>query len=531
MRGIRQWSAAGTALAAALAAWAFVPAPQSREVTLSPRDCGGAGADCSALLTRVLNDPAYTTVRLAAGEYPLDRSVPIRRSNLRLVGQAGAYPTLRQRRGGWHMLAASQPRGFLTGLTVDSLRFVGARLPHEWGFAALGAASVRNLRFRWNRAEGINLVIATTRTNTYAAAAPDSLNAGIEVTGNRGTGPAYGKHGAIYVKFARDVAVTGNTVRGYSNGIVLWGGDGRAEGRRADAPRKASGILVEGNDVRQSSLWTSPSRNEGTGTGIFLAMARDAVVRRNTVFDCHDICLDAEASHDVRFEGNTAGYSKNGGVLAVYLLSRNVTFTGNDVVAEGGTRDNGILFAQSNEAGAEGVTVTLAGNTFRYTGRGGMGRIEKSQSHLFRFERNVLENTVLRLASNNGGAVSVTRNRLAFTLPTGDRPAIEAGDNYLPQGWPAPAVNAAGHEMEIAGNTITSRAPQRAQGIRVLQEGGNERIDTSVTGNEIRGFAVPVAVARAHPRHTVVIEGNRHTGTLPAAAAGVQVRNNTRLGS
>lgn len=455
--------------------------------TLVPR----GAADVTAEIRRALRAPRACALYFPPGTYTVSDSIHVP-SNRQLLGDSGRS-VIRQTvpfRSVFHL----QAREGVRNVRVNGLAFEAAALttefneiPCEQAYAVcmVGATDVRVTRLV---AEGMGIAALYFGPRT----------ARIAISHNQGVGHAAATiFSGIHINRSWDVTVEHNDLRHYAHPIMWWGGDARVEYGHA-----TGNLRIRNNHVR--SGWEAIFGSNGT----------DIWVEGNDVAYCSDVCLDAEGSRNVTFRGNTARFATVA-VLASYYRSENLLFEGNYVEQDGrhwgsvDELDGRRLFhlVRSPEAPVGGVSVTLRGNRFRFTGEG-LGYLTKMQSSLLRIEGNTFEDVVVAMAyespaGHGSGRVEVVNNGFSFSRSTGGEPAVYVGRNHERRGA---AGRASG--LEITGNQIRTACREEAPAILVEQT-NTVPVVTSVAGNTLTNFGEnAVRVLGSGASHRTRVRGN-----------------------
>ena len=478
-----------------------------------------SNGDWTAALQLAVN--SARTVHVPTGTYPVSGSVTLP-AGTRVYGD-GAGSKLVQDAAASVFVATGSSAAFVDSLTVDHLGFQGPRSTY-----ALDVRTARHVWFTDNSATTLGLLHVSTHLpiNVWDGTADPAATAGltsesqlssdIKVQRNHGTGDyvlgaGNGTSGAIFIQYAADVVVSGDTLSNYAHGIEWWGGD--ADPSRGGVPANPRWLR------RLSATGNSVTNVEG---GIWGGMGSSVTVSGNFVQNCADVCLDDEGGVDVSFISNQA---RNAGtaVLSVFNYSRRVTFSGNDVQSDGvlGTS----LFWSSNvQQLTDSVTITLQNNSLTYTGATGVGRIGKAPASLMKVQGNTISNAIVALdPGNNGGGDQVLGNHVSLDRSTGGAPAISIGHNYG-------AWGASGYLAQVNGNRITSSVAQdTARGIYIHEIGIPTGGCVTVDSDTIQGFGRWLKLAAddaTNPCFTV--SNNRYAGVTTAAIEAVGSPNLTQ---
>jgi hypothetical protein len=507
------------------------------EVRADVTDFGATGTDQTddhPALQALINDArGYANIYFPPGTYHVDDRILVRRSNLRLWGNIGAEGQPNSRlfarfRDSLSIIDIeahnhnTDTTARLHHITVERLFFQGTGQLRAYGVLVVSSDSVR---VRRNRARNIGLA------STVASGGNPARNVWIE-NNLVDNDPAYVKpetFGVMLDQGTDSVWVRGNDISHVYNGIEWWGGDADPNSDDYDPTRtqRASNLTIEQNTVRNTS------------SGIFGSNGRHITVHDNTVEVCADMCLDAEGSHDVRFTRNRARHAGTS-VLGVYYFSSRVVFEDNIVEQDGrywehdqnvshpGRPGHRMLYTANRWGVPDTISIELRRNTFTYTGSGtsgiGVGVLEKLSTKSVIIDDNVLNNTVIEMAANNNGLVRVINNDVNLTR-NARRPAILVGSNHY--------SGAAAALAEVAGNMVSSSAPQDSAGIQVWQWMPGTAVSSSITGNSISGFATSILYQNDNHAHAWSITGNWYDGRIARRgnqAPGGYVGNNTYTG-
>jgi hypothetical protein len=441
------------------------------------------------------------------GEFDIFKTVYLT-SNTRLFGGNNSRIRLHQR-----TQVAFRVRGYAPfsgkNVVLDNLSFEGTPGRHSF---ALALAQAESVTVRNNRVRGMALLWTQAKkwpnsedgtpdpSATAGITSEEHLTRSVRVEGNSIDGlQGWGKwtEYGIVLNFAKDVVVHNNVIRNTWTGIQWWGGDGDSQRGGAwelNNPRWARNLVISGNDVRstQAAIW---------GT-----MGQDVEVVDNRVAECSDVCLDAEASHRVRFARNEARNAV-ASVLAVFATSRDIVFEDNYVETDGSLGRT--LFHSWNHTQMPlDVTIRVRRNRLVYTGRQGFGMVSKESSESFDLEDNTLQNTVIWTDENNAGTVRILRNRIQLDRPVGAAAAIAIGSNHG-------AWGKSGYQARVQNNKIIFSAPcGLIYGIRARQWNPAADVQTDIVGNEIVGFPVSIMVAGHHRVMSFQIDQNSRTGSI-----------------
>jgi hypothetical protein len=507
------------------------------EVLAQVTDFGATGADESndqPALQALLDDSrGYANIYFPPGTYHVDDRVLVRRSNVRLWGNIGAEGTSNSR------LFARFPNGRaiidieanghnaspfprLKNVTVERLFFQGGG--QTWAFGVLVVSS-DSVRVRHNRARNIGLA------RSVASGGEPARSLWIEdnLVDNDAAYLKNGTFGVLLDQGTDGAWVRRNSISHVYNGIEWWGGNADPDSDQYDSTRtqRSRNLTIERNTVRNTSA------------GIFGMNGRHIVVHDNTVEVCADMCLDAEGSHDVRFTFNRARHAGTS-VLGVYYFSSRVVFEDNIVEQDGrfwdheqnlshpGRPGHRMLYTANPWGVPDSISIELRRNTFTYTGSGtsgiGVGVLEKLSTKSVIIDDNVLNNTVIEMASNNNGLVRVVNNDVNLTR-NARRPAILVGSNH--------DSGASAALAEVSGNMVGSSAAQDSAGIQVWQWMPGTAVSSSITGNSVSGFATSILYQNDNHAHAWNITGNGHDGRIARRgnqAPGGYVGGNTYTG-
>lgn len=507
------------------------------EVLADVTDFGATGNDESndqPVLQALVNDVrGYTNIYFPPGTYHVDDRVLVQRSNLRLYGNIGVEGLPNSRlfaRFGNHKAVFDieanghnmSPYPRLKNVTVERLFFQG--YSQQWGFGVL-AVSSDSIRVRHNRARNIGVArsAAAGGEPTRALWVEDNL------ADSDPANLALGTFSVLLDQGTDGAWVRRNNISYVYNGVQWWGGnsDPTHPGYDPTRTQRARNLVIEGNTVLHTSA------------GIWGGNGRHVLVHDNVVEDCADMCLDAEGSHDVRFTFNEARHAGTS-VLGVYFFSSRVVFEDNVVEQDGrawnhdqnasGRPGHRMFYTANPSGGGDSITVELRRNTFTYTGSAtsgiGVGVLEKLSTRSMIIDGNVLNNTVIDMASNNNGLVQVSNNSVYLTRAVG-LPAIYVGSNHNSPG------EAAGFAY-VTGNLVQSTAAQANAGIEAWQWAWGPPVTTYIQNNEVYGFATSILYRNDNQAHNWTITGNFYDGRIARGgnwAPNKYVANNTYTGS
>ena len=487
------------------------------EVLASVTDFGATGADQTndhPALQALINDArGYANIYFPSGTYHVDDRILVRRSNLRLWGNIGVEGTPNSRlfarfRDSLSIIDIEahnhewDPSARLKNVTVERLFFQGTG--QTWAFGVLVVSS-DSVNVRRNRARNIGLA------SGVAAGGEPTRNLRIEhnLVDND---PSYLKPGTfgVLLNQGTDTAtVRDNEIYWVSSGIQWWGGGADPKEIETYDPlrrKRAKNLTIHDNVVKYVSA------------GIWGGNGDSIKVTDNYVQSCQDVCLDAEGSNNVLFEGNTAKYAGQS-VLASFYFSTGVVFRNNtveqdgtqhDVPAIGGARApwQGMFALLGHNQDQDSITTRLVGNRFIFTPAGpGVGRLYKESSRFMAVDSNTMSNTVIEMAYNNNGVVQVTGNTMTFSRSTDTFPAIMVGSNHNAPGLPAGSAY-------ITGNVVRSSVLQSGQGIEAWQWAWGPAVRTYIENNQVSGFATSILYRNDNYEHVWRITGNWYDGRI-----------------
>lgn len=426
------------------------------------------GVDDSPAFQRAVNTAREVVV--PAGDWNIATVVNVP-SNTRIRGVGAASRLVASTPGMYAMLDAVGPGDTpVYDVAVDSLGFLGTSEPWKHAFRTRWG---QRIRFADNVAVRVGIINVDNSSE-------------VEVIRNTGSDRVAEGHHGIDLNFARNVQVIANHVTDYGIGIQWWGGWADPAHPGFSRAKLTGGHTIANNLVHR------------TGGGIWGANGEHIVVSGNDVLGCSDVCLDAEGSDNVRFVGNWARYAGTA-VLATFFYSTNVVFENNTVEQDGrrwGSHEAAghleqpwrTMFWQFGRHDDPGdISVELRNNRFTYTPTGGgVGLMLKESSRSLTIADNTMTNTALDLNYNNGGTVSVLRNKMSFSYGI-DRPAILVGSNHM-----GPNYSAQGQAV-VTGNTITSSVSQGSYftltpAIRVRQWAWSPLIvESTISDNNLSG--------------------------------------------
>ncbi len=486
------------------------------EVLASVTDFGAGGRDTEndqPALEALINDRRnYASIYFPPGTYHVDNRVLVRRNHLRLWGDMGAEGVPAARlfaryrdslsiidiEAHDHHRNASARRKHIT---VERLFFEGRGQRASYGVLIVSSDSVY---VRNNHAR--NLGIA----GVVAAGGDPARDVWIEgnVAENDPSNLRPGTH-AVLLQWVTGARVRGNRISWVASAIQWWGGGADPKDARNYDPlrrKRSRKLTIEGNVVRNVSA------------GIWGSNGDSIRVLGNTVQSCQDVCLDAEGSRNVLFEGNTARYAGQS-VLASFYYSTGIVFRNNTVEQDGTRHDvdgirgartpwQGMFMLFGHNQDQDSITTRLVGNRFIFNPVGrGVGRLYKESSRFMAVDSNTMLNTVVEMTYNNSGVVRVTGNTLRFTRSTDTLPAIRVGSNHNAPGLPAGSAS-------ITANVVQSSVPQRGAGIDAWQWAWEPPVTTSIQGNQVTGFATSILYRNDSREHVWRIVGNRYDGRI-----------------
>ncbi len=253
--------------------------------------------------------------------------------------------------------------------------------------------------------------------------------------------------------------IDGQTTDGQlaEHGVEIWGKDG---------DRRASGHHVVSNNTVQHVA----------GGGIWTAWTEDVTIIGNYVEHCLDVGLDVEGTHRAVITGNTVKNGRNA-AIATFFASEGVLIHANDITQQAGYGPGVRIFG-------EGISrdVTIRQNTIRTFDSAG----------IFTNQR-VLADSRITANHING------QQGVGIALLEADR--VEVTDNVL-------LLGATPRGLSLEGGSYG-----RVQGNRIIKDAAENRPDNPaneggiylywrspefpgqgnrVTGNSVRGFAVPI---------------------------------------
>jgi hypothetical protein len=433
------------------------------------------------------------------------------------------------------MPANKDQTAFVTGVHIDSIRLVRPA-PSPSNGTILRGLNVRKVsvtRCSTDRFGGLfvghlRVPVRDGRKDVHDpaldagfSATGDDLNEDVLAYDNRIDGGAFMSQ-ILRVNFGRRIAAVGNSGR-FAN--ISWsGGGGRInEGGALQYLRRARDIYVTHNTVH------------GANGGVYGNNGDGILVARNTVSDMLDVGIDFEGCFNALAHDNIV---KNAGnyCLATFYAAKNIIFRNNQVYQDGsasqlyrsfgkryGTMEGRALFAlrSAGYAGSPGaIDVAFVGNRFVWGGKSGTGVCWPSFFSRLVVDGNTFENVECDLTYRGTNVLTITRNRLSF-----DRAAAT----------PLHAIGAGAVQASITDNEIRVTAAQRPGAAAIVDSapaGGRHRAD--IARNRVidtgGGTALPIVLLGASGHATVA--GNSVSAVYAATTSlGTATGNRTRGGA
>lgn len=313
--------------------------------------------------------------------------------------------------------------------------------------------------------------ISVFRSDTfvYSDVTDSLLSKNISISNNSAKGSA-GDIPCIEFRYCKNAEADNNKIESYKHGIQWWGGDSNTDKNGAITnTRWAQDISVSNNRVKNVE-----------GGGIWGSMGIHISVVGNIVSECGDVGIDFEGCFNAVATGNNVRNCKNA-CYAIFFNSLNVEITGNI-----GSQDGSVGNRLFNTWGtANASEVTLANNSFEFTGAG-IGLVDAfSPTARLTVKGNTLKNCNIRMSNNNAGYRDISNNELTFTVVhTNSFNAIEGGKNHN------------NGVLKIIGNRIltTVTQPTGSRGIYATQDDFNSSPMTYITDNNVKGFQTDIEV-------------------------------------
>jgi hypothetical protein len=517
-----------------------------------PASWGQDQNDDSSAIQKAISDAVakasgnVVEIDFPAGHFILSKTIKLS-SNVKIHG-VGSSTLIEQTRASTDLFRATgSATAFVSSVEVSNLSASG----HSG--ALLTVISAKNVTVRDCVTRGLSLFVSgldfpvkaydrwdhTTDPSATAGLTKESqLNSNLKVFNNVVDGLGYAGTGGANIGWARSVEVSGNRISHAEIGIMWWGGDANPRrGGRSKNPRWVRQVQIHDNQVTDVSA------------GIWGAMGDSIVVQNNTVERCGDTCLDAEGSSNISFINNTAKNAAGAGVLATFHMSKNVLFQGNKVYQDGtmGTilyqHWNDTQISTDSEDPNNQTSVTLKDNLLEYTGSDGLGQVLTDAIGKLTLASNQLQNTVIKLASNNIGDVDLSLNQLSFTRsirknwkdaygPDSEMAAIRVranspvhcldSDTIVGDQMPEHIFNDSAN-VKIYGNTIQGYKGDTAPGISSFEDNYNSAVSTLIFANSVKEYPVSIQVQGASRNPGIVmsyrITFNRVTGSIQDLSA------------
>lgn len=371
----------------------------------------------------------------------------------------------------------------------------------------VGLAYVSHLRIaRYDRTKGSETVDPAVVAG-FSATARDDLNEDIVIAGNRVDYETY-MSDVVRFNFARRVVVEDNMGRFAK--ISWWGGGAkRLEGGMPHFLRRVHEVYIARNTI------------SNVNGGIYGNNGQDVLVVHNSVQNTNDVGIDFEGCLDCLAAGNDCRNAANF-VYAAFYAAKNVRFENNRGEQDGsaaeidrvlgsrpyGTPRGNALFALRGAGFADvpgAIDVTLAGNTFVYAGRTGMGRILPGPFTQLILQNNQLHNVACDVRTQGGQRLVVTGNVMTF-----DRSATK----------PITLLGASAAAGEMGRNTIRIDAAQPTGSVAIGYQALPATTGFLIAGNAINGaFRLPVMIAKARPNAPVQADRNSGATVLTGQIA------------
>jgi hypothetical protein len=351
----------------------------------TPASCNG---DCRAALQTAVN--TYEVVTMSADSFPVNGTVTLP-SRTKIVGAGAGSTRIAQVMPGGNdpansladrryiFVASGNAAEPVRDIHVEGITFYGTGVFEQ---AALRVEKGDSVVFRNNDARAIGLVQTASYFDAnanHSAMAAHHRSSRVHVKNNtgRGTGNTGGLW-AIELGYVNGAVVTDNYVAQYRVGIQWWGGQADPGESNYTPNRWVHNVTIDRNRV------------DTTEAGIWGANGDYVRVGGNTVRDCLDVCLDAEGSNDVSFNGNWV-FNAGEGALAVFFNSSNIRFAWNEVHQDGryaqalkGPRYWNVLFKwQGAHGNAPGKSVYIHNNWLHYDSDAGVGEVWKESTEHF----------------------------------------------------------------------------------------------------------------------------------------------------
>lgn len=380
--------------------------------------------------------------------------------------------------------------------------------------------------------------LVITGTGLYATQNDANACTDAEITFNRcfRTSTTVNSSACIWVYYAIGAKVLGNTVEGFNQGIVWWGGDGASDGALINVTTKAltSNVvtittsvahgLATGQLVLVSQLGASfdglvtvtgspttttftyaftaanvasvaavgsveraPKCREITiagntvrnsaGGGIWGSMGWVVTVTGNTVTGCGDVGIDFERTWTGTATGNTVRDCV-GGNFTTFFVNRGINISGN----VGTWSRSGVMVRVQNGAGyAYNQDISITGNTF--TAYAGISAVSIEPTALLRWN-NTCTNCRFDSDFNNQGDTRIEGGTFTFdTVASAAFTVIRLGSNHI------------GGRFTVKATLVKSSLTQPAgsKGIFSTQDDPVTEVRGWIDDNTIEGFVTAIA--------------------------------------